>query len=52
MTTVLPTVSTDQSVHPGQSLQPGRSPYQSYVYAYPHKTAYRPLRPRPLLSDL
>ncbi|MBC7977744.1 MAG: STM4012 family radical SAM protein, partial [Myxococcales bacterium] len=22
--------------------------YQSYVYAYPHKTAYRPLPPRPL----
>ncbi|GAA0669101.1 STM4012 family radical SAM protein [Kitasatospora atroaurantiaca] len=28
------------------------SPYQSYVYAYPHKTAYRPLRPRPALSEL
>ncbi|MEZ0090313.1 STM4012 family radical SAM protein [Streptacidiphilus sp. EB129] len=28
------------------------SPYQSYVYAYPHKTAYRPLQPRPLLADL
>ncbi|GAB4588896.1 STM4012 family radical SAM protein [Nocardia sp. IFM 10818] len=27
-------------------------PYQSYVYAYPHKTAYRPLRPRPALADL
>ncbi|MFI6283990.1 STM4012 family radical SAM protein [Streptomyces sp. NPDC051018] len=27
-------------------------PYQSYVYAYPHKTAYRPLRPRPALRDL
>lgn len=26
-------------------------PYQSYVYAYPHKTAYRPLRPRPALRD-
>lgn len=24
------------------------SPYRSYVYAYPHKTAYRPLAPRPL----
>ncbi len=22
--------------------------YQSYIYAYPHKTAYRPLPPRPL----
>ncbi|MGW3682413.1 STM4012 family radical SAM protein [Streptomyces prasinus] len=28
------------------------SPYQSYVYAYPHKTAYRRLPERPLLRDL
>jgi oxygen-independent coproporphyrinogen-3 oxidase len=28
------------------------SPYQSYVYAYPHKTAYRPLADRPALHDL
>jgi oxygen-independent coproporphyrinogen-3 oxidase len=28
------------------------SPYQQYVYAYPHKTAYRPLRPRPRLRDV
>ncbi|MQS17810.1 coproporphyrinogen III oxidase family protein [Streptomyces kaniharaensis] len=28
------------------------SPYQSYVYAYPHKTAYRPLPHRPALRDL
>ena len=32
------------------------SPYRSYVYAYPHETAYRPLggRPegRPMLGDL
>lgn len=27
-------------------------PYQQYVYAYPHKTAYRPLDPRPLLRDV
>lgn len=27
-------------------------PYQGYVYAYPHKTAYRPLRPRPSLRDV
>ncbi len=29
-------------------------PYQSYVYAYPHKTAYRPFSPgdRPALRDL
>ncbi len=28
------------------------SPYQHYVYAYPHKTAYRPLDPRPPLRDV
>ncbi|MEV8457163.1 STM4012 family radical SAM protein [Streptomyces sp. NPDC052095] len=27
-------------------------PYQSYVYAYPHKTAYRPLAGRPELREL
>ncbi|MFF8833418.1 STM4012 family radical SAM protein [Streptomyces sp. NPDC015131] len=27
-------------------------PYESYVYAYPHKTAYRPLPGRPALRDL
>ncbi|GAA0381086.1 STM4012 family radical SAM protein [Streptomyces blastmyceticus] len=27
-------------------------PYQSYVYAYPHKTAYRPLDDRPALEAL
>jgi oxygen-independent coproporphyrinogen-3 oxidase len=33
--------------------QPTRtSPYQSYVYAYPHKTAYRRLPGRPLLRTL
>ncbi|GAB2702145.1 STM4012 family radical SAM protein [Kitasatospora kifunensis] len=28
------------------------SPYQSYVYAYPHKTAYRQLDPRPALREV
>ena len=28
------------------------NPYQGYVYAYPHKTAYRPLAPRPALSEV
>ncbi|MFJ3905267.1 STM4012 family radical SAM protein [Streptomyces sp. NPDC090025] len=27
-------------------------PYQSYVYAYPHKTSYRPLPERPALAGL
>ncbi|MEV7085071.1 STM4012 family radical SAM protein [Streptomyces sp. NPDC093085] len=26
-------------------------PYESYVYAYPHKTAYRPLPDRPALAE-
>jgi oxygen-independent coproporphyrinogen-3 oxidase len=28
------------------------TPYQGYVYAYPHKTAYRPLDPRPALREV
>jgi coproporphyrinogen III oxidase-like Fe-S oxidoreductase len=28
------------------------SPYQGYLYAYPHKTAYRRLEPRPTLSEV
>lgn len=28
------------------------SPYQAYVYSYPHKTAYRPLNPPISLADL
>ncbi|MFP3989639.1 STM4012 family radical SAM protein [Streptomyces sp. E11-3] len=31
---------------------PATRPYQSYVYAYPHKTAYRPLPDRPELRTL
>ncbi|MFG2631872.1 STM4012 family radical SAM protein [Streptomyces sp. NPDC048473] len=31
---------------------PTTRPYQSYVYAYPHKTAYRPLADRPALHEL
>jgi oxygen-independent coproporphyrinogen III oxidase len=27
-------------------------PYQGYVYSYPHKTAYRPLEPRPALREV
>ncbi|KAF0650414.1 coproporphyrinogen III oxidase [Streptomyces fradiae ATCC 10745 = DSM 40063] len=33
------------------ALPPVR-PYQAYVYAYPHKTAYRPLEDRPALREL
>jgi coproporphyrinogen III oxidase-like Fe-S oxidoreductase len=28
------------------------SPYQGYLYAYPHKTAYRPMQPRLPLHDV
>lgn len=28
------------------------SPYQGYLYAYPHKSAYRPLDPAPALRDV
>ncbi|MFJ6440550.1 STM4012 family radical SAM protein [Streptomyces sp. NPDC091649] len=31
---------------------PAVRPYESYVYAYPHKTAYRPLEDRPSLRSL
>ncbi|OLT31164.1 coproporphyrinogen III oxidase [Actinomadura sp. CNU-125] len=34
------------------STVPDVSPYQGYVYAYPHKTAYRPLDPAPALRDV
>ncbi|MDV6276270.1 STM4012 family radical SAM protein [Rhodococcus erythropolis] len=34
------------------SLAVAVRPYQNYVYAYPHKTAYRPLNPRPSLQKL
>ncbi|WP_432156982.1 STM4012 family radical SAM protein [Streptomyces sp. bgisy153] len=33
-------------------MTPTVSPYQQYVYAYPHKTAYRPLPDRPSLRSL
>ncbi|WP_026416860.1 STM4012 family radical SAM protein [Actinomadura oligospora] len=31
---------------------PYQGPYQGYVYAYPHKTAYRPLDPEPSLRSV
>lgn len=36
----------------GVSAPPAVRPYESYVYAYPHKTAYRPLPERPALREL
>ncbi|MEU6536493.1 STM4012 family radical SAM protein [Streptomyces sp. NPDC047000] len=44
-TTPAPTGTTGASAdHPHRS-EPAVRPYQNYVYAYPHKTAYRPLPP-------
>ncbi|GGV74195.1 coproporphyrinogen III oxidase [Streptomyces gelaticus] len=34
------------------SAAPAVRPYRSYVYAYPHKTVYRPLADRPALREL
>ncbi|WP_330172641.1 STM4012 family radical SAM protein [Streptomyces sp. NBC_01498] len=41
---------TTESTH--LSVVNAPRPYESYVYAYPHKTAYRPLPDRPALSEL
>ncbi|MEU2600720.1 STM4012 family radical SAM protein [Streptomyces hirsutus] len=45
-------MTTATSPHPHIAGAHPASPYQSYVYAYPHKTAYRQLPDRPLLRDL
>ncbi|MCB5179047.1 STM4012 family radical SAM protein [Streptomyces antimicrobicus] len=49
-----PTTAPASAPTPSPSLPPQAAarPYQSYVYAYPHKTAYRPLPDRPALRDL
>ncbi|WP_435240953.1 STM4012 family radical SAM protein [Streptomyces cucumeris] len=39
-------------MNPGTIAPAPVRPYQAYVYAYPHKTAYRPLAGRPALRDL
>ncbi|WP_333739981.1 STM4012 family radical SAM protein [Streptomyces sp. IBSBF 2806] len=53
MTTAEPTTSEPTTVEPAAAGPiTGVSPYQHYVYAYPHKTAYRPLPARPLLRRL
>lgn len=40
------------TVAPAAAAHSVPRPYQSYLYAYPHKTAYRPLAPRPELERL
>ncbi|MFF2190464.1 STM4012 family radical SAM protein [Streptomyces sp. NPDC058155] len=45
-----PNDPTDPNSTTGTLTRP--RPYESYVYAYPHKTAYRPLADRPALSAL
>ncbi|MYT73526.1 MULTISPECIES: STM4012 family radical SAM protein [unclassified Streptomyces] len=46
------TTLTEAAGHTGTVPTDTPRPYQSYVYAYPHKTAYRPLPERPALRDL
>ncbi|GHE98366.1 STM4012 family radical SAM protein [Streptomyces fumanus] len=43
---------TTTTAPPTAATRTGATPYQSYVYAYPHKTAYRPLPHRPTLDSL
>ncbi|GAB3214107.1 STM4012 family radical SAM protein [Marinactinospora thermotolerans] len=44
---------TSLDITPLAPSEPGEdSPYRSYVYAYPHKTAYRPLPDRPRLREV
>ncbi|MCM2422575.1 STM4012 family radical SAM protein [Streptomyces sp. RKAG293] len=51
-TTIDPATSTDTGTDTDTGTGTGTRPYESYVYAYPHKTAYRKLRDRPPLRDL
>lgn len=37
---------------PGLGVDLDGSPYQGYLYAYPHKSAYRPLQPAPPLRQV
>ena len=48
------TTNFQNSPSKNQDLQSliAKSPYQAYVYSYPHKTAYRPLNPAVSLADL
>ncbi|MGC5038623.1 STM4012 family radical SAM protein [Streptomyces sp. DT190] len=45
-------LGTSPTAATGAPATPTDGPYQSYVYAYPHKTAYRPLPHRPALASL
>ncbi|MFF5720816.1 STM4012 family radical SAM protein [Streptomyces buecherae] len=49
MTVTIPLSTPDTPTDPAD---PTGSPYQSYVYGYPHKTAYEALEPRPALREL
>lgn len=52
MSTIPVPATTSHSSRASEPSATSPRPYESYVYAYPHKTAYRPLRPRPALRDL
>ncbi|MFD7380460.1 STM4012 family radical SAM protein [Streptomyces anulatus] len=45
-------MTTTVAAEAATSGLPSVRPYESYVYAYPHKTAYRPLEDRPSLRSL
>ncbi|MFI0710111.1 STM4012 family radical SAM protein [Streptomyces inhibens] len=51
-TTSRPLGSPAPAPAPAPAVDPPYSPYESYVYAYPHKTAYRRRPDRPALRDL
>ncbi|GAA3629798.1 STM4012 family radical SAM protein [Streptomyces chitinivorans] len=51
-TTTVPAAGPFPDGAPDPHRGPYPSPYQSYVYAYPHKTAYRRLPERPALRGL
>lgn len=52
MTEIRQSAGAPSAPPPSQPPAPLSRPYESYVYAYPHKTAYRPLRPRPGLTEV
>ncbi|MEU3464817.1 STM4012 family radical SAM protein [Streptomyces sp. NPDC006733] len=52
LSTPTPSAATPSTTATGPAGAAGIRPYESYVYAYPHKTAYRALEPRPALRDL
>jgi oxygen-independent coproporphyrinogen III oxidase len=44
--------NTARGINQNLSSKIAQSPYQAYVYSYPHKTAYRPINPAISLSEI